>query len=323
MFGARPIPFTVGCLAAVALLTALIRGAIVDPDAAAQVAVAASPAQPEVIQSREIGHPNSLDELCAEHAHAIDIRTKGELNVVTLPPFVVAGDLSRDQLQVWRDETILPFAQALTEQFFDRRPQQPITVMLFSSESPYREYARRLFGDVQISRFGYYKPDRRTLLANVEDGPAPLFHELVHALMAGDFPTAPAWLCEGIAVMCESAILNPDGSVQFLELPQWRMQALKQAADSAKLSPLSEVFAKQDLAAGDEAVAYAQAGGLCLMLHERGVLVVVYRRLRDADNSGDNSLPVIPPALQPTAEFNSDVEFRRWLLQGETVHAHR
>lgn len=306
----------IGWLAAAALLAAAIRGAIVDQDAAVTVAFDSSPIQANTGQSSASSAAKTLDELCAEHALAIDIRTGSALNVVMHPPFVIAGDMSHSQLQAWRDETILPFARALAHQYFDCVPELPITVLLFSSKAAYRNYARQWCGDVRVSRFGYYKPDRRTLLANVEDGPAPLLHELAHALMACDFPTAPAWLREGMAVMCESAVLNRDCNLQIRELPPWRMQALQQAVGSARLPPFAELFAQQDLAAGDEAVAYAQAGGLCLLLHERCMLANIYRQSRDARENDAEVSRVLSTSPDWFAADDIDAVFRNWLAHG-------
>ncbi len=72
-------------------------------------------------------------------------------------------------------------------------------VWLFTDEKPYAEHSLRIYGDKDVSVYGYYKPDKRVLVMNIGTGGGTLVHELTHALAAFDFPGQPDWFNEGLA----------------------------------------------------------------------------------------------------------------------------
>ncbi len=73
-------------------------------------------------------------------------------------------------------------------QLFPQTPTKPVTVLLFSGEASYDRYARKLFNEAGVSVYGYYKPDRRTLVMNIATGGGTLIHELTHAADRFRFP---------------------------------------------------------------------------------------------------------------------------------------
>src|SRR5436853_165091 len=53
-------------------------------------------------------------------------------------PFVIAGNGSAQQIAAYRDRTILAAAKALKQAYFNADPTEPVVILLFESEGPYR-----------------------------------------------------------------------------------------------------------------------------------------------------------------------------------------
>ena len=108
-------------------------------------------------------------------------------------------------------QTVQPVCDALLASYFRQLPDRPVTILMFATEAAYRRAAEQLFFDRRVSRFGYYKPGRRTVLVNLAEGDGGLLHELTHVLMDADFPNAPLWLQEGLATLHESSDVSACG----------------------------------------------------------------------------------------------------------------
>ena len=92
-------------------------------------------------------------------------------------PLVIGGDLPAGELEAWRRQTIDPAVRAMMSAYFATTPTEPIVILLFATEASYREHAARIFGDRDVSRYGYYRPHLRTIVASAECGPDALVHE--------------------------------------------------------------------------------------------------------------------------------------------------
>ena len=194
-------------------------------------------------------------------------------------PLVLAGDLTDEQLQQWWRETIAPAARAMAKDYFATPPNEPVTILLLSTEASYRRHAKTIFGDENVSRFGYYRPHLRTLVVNAAAGRGAALHELTHALAAFDFPEIPDWLGEGLASLHEDGRLREDGSGidgQF----NWRLPILQRAIREHRLRPVESLICRDDFRTTDQRLNYAQARYFCLYLQRRGVLADLYRRIR-------------------------------------------
>src|SRR5437763_116389 len=66
---------------------------------------------------------------------------------VVAPPFVIAGDGGAEALAAYRDRTILAATRCLQKQFFSKKPAEPVLILLFETQGPYRRLARKWFGD--------------------------------------------------------------------------------------------------------------------------------------------------------------------------------
>jgi len=199
--------------------------------------------------------------------------------------FVCAGNVGADEFDSIVDGTVSACTKALWKQYFTKRPTEPIRVYLLGDNLTYRFYAKKLFGDVGVSRFGYYRPDKRALIMNISTGTGTLVHEMVHALMTPDFPRAPIWFDEGLASLYEQCRVTDKGLVGLVN---WRLPFLKKGLERKTVLPLAELLAtsREQFLDDSEGVNYAQARYFCQYLQERGVLRKFYRAFRNG-HSGD------------------------------------
>ncbi|MBL9093938.1 MAG: hypothetical protein JNL96_22160 [Planctomycetaceae bacterium] len=231
---------------------------------------------------------NRLVADCEATAAELKPRLGGECSVIVRVPFVIAGDMDESQLSIWYTRTIAPAARSLGNAYFRTSPSTPITVLLFNGERSYDCYAEALFGDQGISVYGYYKPERRTLVMNIATGGGTLIHELTHALIDFDFPHVPDWFNEGLASLYEqSRFLPNEGELEGL--PNWRLPSLQEAVARNRLGSLEALFATDDFRGVNVGLNYAQARYFCLYLQEQKLLAEFYHRFRashDKDPQG-------------------------------------
>lgn len=228
--------------------------------------------------------------------------------------FVCAGNLDRETFTAIVNGTVTASAKALWTQYFTKRPNYAIRVYLFNDEQSYRSNAKRLFGDTDVSHFGYYKPDEKALVMNIGTGTGTLVHEMVHALMEPDFPAAPTWFSEGLASLYEQC-RNEHG--RLIGLVNWRLPVLQVGLKDKTTLPLDKLLATTRSEFLDEnlGVHYAQARYLCQYMQQRGALEDFYRLYRDGytkDNTGAKTLAKV--FHQPIAKIETD-----WLAWVKTL----
>lgn len=250
---------------------------------------------------------SDIGEACRQTADWLGRQLEDQA-VLVRTPFVLGGDLGPDGLLAQYSDILAPAARALAAEHFATAPDEPITVLIFSDEASYRRHARRLFDEVPTTRLGYYRPQLRTIVVNAAAGPAPLRHELTHALMAFDFPAAPDWLAEGLASLYEDC--RRDSSGRLLGETDWRLPLLQEAIRRRHLPPLGQLMAGETRAA-DERLWYAHTRYFCLFLQYRNRLGPFYRELRRG-RSGSEALARLHPDASP-AQIEGD--FRAWVLQ--------
>ncbi|HEY5928467.1 MAG TPA: hypothetical protein VIV11_42565 [Kofleriaceae bacterium] len=189
------------------------------------------------------------------------------------------------------------------ERRFTQRTKQPdaaVTLLLFSDEARYREVAGS-FGPL-ISEWGFYLPDRRVAVANLDASVGNLRHELVHPLIGDDFPAIPAWLNEGVAALYGSAKLGKRG---FTFLINYRLRDLQRALADDTCPTLAELAASTDAdVRGKRAmVYYALARYVLLYADRKGTLSQLYADLRSTARAKH------PGVL---ARHVDEKAFRRW-----------
>lgn len=250
---------------------------------------------------------------CATTGERLRNALGDECAVIVRPPFIVAGDLSSEQLGEWHDRTVAPATRALTRSYFRKSPTMPVTVLLFSGEASYNHYAKALFGDENVSVYGYYQPRRRTLVMNISTGGGTLVHELTHALIDFDFPAVPDWFNEGLASLYEQCRFLPDD--RGLEgLPNWRLAGLQEAVRQGRLGSMERLMTTDDFRGRNVGLNYAQARYFCLYLQERGLLEEFYRRLRAGTDRDSCGAAAARSLFDAAAWSTLDRDFQAWVL---------
>jgi hypothetical protein len=239
-----------------------------------------------------------------------------EFAVIVREPFVLVGNLDANTLTAWYDETLRPSARAMQTTYFTTAPHKPVSVLLFADEASYGQYAQQLFGDEQVSVYGYYKPEQHTLVLNAATGRGTLVHELTHALASFDFPAMPDWFNEGLASLHEQCRFRADGS-GLDGLPNWRLPGLQKAIRRGVLRPLHSLLTEPEFRGSQVGLNYAHARYFCMFMQQCGVLADCYRRLRDTHAQDPHGLHTVRAVFGNPTWDELDARFRQWVLDLE------
>jgi hypothetical protein len=172
--------------------------------------------------------------------------------------------------------------------------------------------AKKWFGDEDVPHFGFFRRADHVMLMNVGTGTGTLVHEIVHALMAPDFPDVPDWFNEGLASLYEQCSLYGDTITGH---ENWRLPDLQDAIRKKTLRPLSETI--QDPQFYDDqrvGINYAQARYLMFYLQEKGLLKDYYRRFRDAAKDDPSGLKTLKQVLNVEDLDAFDQRWQKWVL---------
>jgi hypothetical protein len=235
-----------------------------------------------------------------------------KFNYTITGPFVIAGNGSPAQLARYRDGTIRAAARALSATYFDKQPAEPVLILLFESAGPYQRLAKKWFDDDDVPHYGFFRRSDHVMLMNVGTGTGTLVHELVHALLAPDFPDCPDWFNEGLASLYEQCSLDADTITGH---ENWRLPALQGAIRDGELRPLEEMIADEKFY-GDELVGlnYAQARYLMFYLQENGLLAEFYKRFRDGAKDDATGLATLKQVLKTGDLVGFEKVWRKWVL---------
>jgi hypothetical protein len=261
---------------------------------------------------------DTVDETLAAAclARAAELRPAlGEkCEILVAAPFVIGGDLSLAELTTWHRQTIAPAAAAMANRYFEKQPDRPITVLLFSTKESYEYYANHLYRDRGISIYGYYKPRERTLVMNISTGGGTLVHELTHALVAFDCPDVPDWFNEGLASLHEQCRFREDQRGPWIEgLVNWRLARLQQEFAAKRVPALVDFLQDDNFRGEREAVNYGQARYFCLFMQRRGVLEKYYSALRQNIDEDPRGLKAVAAVFPDRTWAELDAEFRQFV----------
>jgi len=198
--------------------------------------------------------------------------------------FVVAANTDRDGVEEGKS-TVRRAYHALMRSFFETKPERPIAVYLFRDKRTYEDYCVRRYGEKPSTPYGFFQPTERKLVMNIATGSGTLVHELVHPLLAADFPSVPPWLNEGMASLYEMCQITSDRIVGCVN---WRLPYLQEAVEKKTLIPLRDLVA---MPTGEfyrrYSVPYAESRYLCMYLQEKDLLVRFYKAFRAAAKEAD------------------------------------
>ena len=206
--------------------------------------------------------------------------------------FLVISNLEPDKTSDIVERTMKSVYQSFYNNFFEREPDELITVFLFKDDYTYRYWADKLFSDKDVSRFGYYKTSLKTMLMNVATGLGTLVHEMTHSLVKYDFPGIPAWFNEGLGSLYEQCGIENRTLKGYVN---WRLPELQEAIENNNYLPLKRLVNLDDDKFYEERSSfnYAQARYLCYFLQEQNLLKSFYKSFRDNyayDNTGEKTL---------------------------------
>jgi hypothetical protein len=203
------------------------------------------------------------------------------LSFVIEKPFVVAGDEEPRIVRRRAEQTVRWAVNLLKQAYFPDDPDEVITIYLFGDKAGYEKGAAALVDHAPDTPFGFFAPGRRVMVMNIATGGGTLVHEIVHALLAPNFPECPAWFNEGLGSLYEQSAQR-DGRI--VGLTNWRLAGLQRAIRQKAVPPfrkLTGTTTEQFYGDPESGVYYAQARYLCYFLQERGKLQAFYRAFRD------------------------------------------
>ncbi len=270
----------------------------------------ASPAGSQAAQTDKNFVSKEVISQCSNKADSLRGRLDGSFNVHISAPFVVAGNISADMLKKYSHWCVSVPAQAMWTNYFDRKPTDTITVLLFADGGSYRYWAKKLYGDTKVAYFGYYRPDKKVLLMNISTGTGTLVHELTHSLIGYDFPHVPLWFNEGLASLHEQSSVD---ETQIIGQVNWRLPALQKAIHLKKLRPLRDLITKQDFYGPLLGINYAQARFFCMYMQKRGLLQKFYKHFRDNHNGPGSEERAIEHVFGRSVD-EVEAEFLDWVM---------
>ncbi len=178
---------------------------------------------------------------------------------------------------------------------FKKAPSEAISVYLFPDAPSYEAYCKKAFKEPCISIYGFYRHDVRAMVMNTGLGLGTLTHELVHPLVATDFPDAPTWINEGIASLFEAPMIPKRGEIHGGK--NWRhprlLRGLSSASERAE-ARLDRYFTMPDeqFREHHEDLHYAGARYVCQWLDQQNKLWPFYQAWRDGyddDKTGEKA----------------------------------
>jgi hypothetical protein len=205
-------------------------------------------------------------------------------------PFVVVanGREVRDEAKA----TIEWARDHLRAEFFDKEPGKPLTIWVFSDENAYMSGTSALLGTIPDTPYGFYRPCKRALVVNAGYGYGTLVHEMVHAYIGADFPSAPTWINEGLASLFE-APRDVDGKLHGAT--NWRLPGLQEAIKTHRSLSFEAMASggRSDFDGKKSGLYYATSRYLLYYLQETGLLRDFYRTYRNRRSDGHDGLAIL------------------------------
>lgn len=255
----------------------------------------------------------TLEKLVAQRADELRERLAGsDFQIVTEGPFVVIGNEPAARVEQRARGTLRWAYRQLQSEYLSTTAREPIVIWICRDADSYERTSREQLKIDPESPFGFFSPTENTILVNIATGSGTLVHELVHSLIAVDFPDCPAWFNEGLASLYEQCEQREG---QIWGLPNWRLRSLqKSIADRRTISfeQLCHQGSDRDFLS-DNASAYAQARYLCLYLQDHGLLRSFYRTFRERRQHDPTGYRTLVDVLGQTDMATFQEHWAQWV----------
>lgn len=236
--------------------------------------------------------PDTRAAALSQHVQALRDKLPPGFSMTVIPPFVVLGDESAEVVEARARNTVGWAVAKLKQDFFEADPREILDVWLFKNKRSYEGHTKAIWNHKPSTPYGYYSSENKALIMNISTGGGTLVHELVHPFVEADFPSAPAWLNEGLGSLFEQ---SGEENGHIVGYPNWRLPGLKEAIRRRAVPSFKALTATTDKEFYDEDPGsnYAQARYLCYYLQQEGKLVRFYkefRATREKDPTGYGTL---------------------------------
>ncbi|MBI2901343.1 MAG: hypothetical protein HYY17_14255 [Planctomycetes bacterium] len=219
-----------------------------------------------------------------------------------------AGETSYDRCR----RTVARMWDFLYADYLTTKPTKPIRIYLFKDKATYEAYCKKAYSKPPTTPYGFYMSCERKMVMNIATGTGTLAHELVHPLLAEDFPDVPSWFNEGFASLYEQSRQSLDGKMEGLV--NWRLPSLQRAlqrGEKISLRALTKTTTSEFYGDGS-GLHYAIARYLCLYLQEKGKLTDFYKRFRKGFAEDKTGAAAIEAATGKKLD-DLEAEWRKWV----------
>lgn len=212
--------------------------------------------------------------------------------------------------------------QALKSSFFDKYDPHDKLIPVYLAGGDYSQTGVKSFLSFcdqihyrAVKKVAYYMPLDNSIVAWASSGGGTLVHELVHALMANDFPHAPWWLNEGLACLQEEA--NDQG----IPINNYRLILIQQAIARDRYCIDWRDLIRTTKYEGANQTTYNLLHGysryFCKFLYDRwgkNGLAAIYQQIRDSSTWSDAGQIAIIGKVTHAEGDELQQQWQAWLL---------
>lgn len=200
-------------------------------------------------------------------------------HIVIQKPFIVVGDEPKATVQKRSVNTVKWAVDRLKRDYFTKDPNKIIDVWLFKDKTSYNGNAKKLWGRIPSTPYGYYSSSDEVLVMNISTGGGTLVHEIVHPFIESNFPDCPSWFNEGLASLYEQ---SRDNRGRIQGSTNWRLAGLQKAIQAKQVPSFKTLCGTttREFYDEDTGTNYSQARYLCYYLQEKGQLKKFYHEFR-------------------------------------------
>ena len=283
------------------------------PGVPAETSPREAPAKPKADATTREESGITDAEYKKEVARVEGLVTGKPFTVLLQKPFVVVGDEKPAAVRQRARRTVKWAVDRLKELYFEKDPDEIITIWLLKDDESYYKHAKMFFGDEPDTPFGYYSSGDNAMVMNIATGGGTLVHEIVHPFVAANFPDCPSWFNEGLGSLYEQSS-ERDGMI--IGLTNWRLEGLQEAIREGNLPSFATLTATTDrqFYNEDPGTNYAQARYLCYYLQEEGLLKEFYQQFRASTKDDPTGYKTLAKILETEDLPTFQKKWEKWVL---------